>query len=198
MPLTPSREHIHTEWKPESSLLKLCMDGDQKAQMKLYEGCYGMLMSMSRSYYRNREDCTMHVNTAFMKILTNLPDFKGNGSFEGWCRVIMRRVLIDEWRKEKNFKKMFSDNEITAAKDLSESVYNQADNELGEEEVREILFCLPDATRLVFNLFALEGYSHAEIASQVQISESTSRWHVNEARKRLKEMIESKLNKMGR
>ncbi len=193
MPLNQGNAYIHHEWKPEENLLQRCVRGDQKAQMKLYEECYGLLMTMARSYYKNREDCTMHVNTAFMKILSNLSEFKGQGSFEGWCRIIMRRVLIDEWRKEKKFKGMFSDNESTNSMDLSEAVYNKAETDLGEEEVREILFRLPEATRLIFNLFALEGYSHAEIAAQVQISEGTSRWHVNEARKRLKDLIENKL-----
>ena len=197
MPLSPIQEYIHQEWKPDQILLQKCMDGDQKAQMKLYDGCYGMLMAMARAYYKNREDCTWHVNSAFMKILSNLKEFKGQGSFEGWCRIIMRRVLIDEWRKEKKFKGMFSDNEVTNISDLSEAVYNKAETELGEEEVREILFRLPEATRLIFNLFALEGYSHAEIAAQVHISEGTSRWHVNEARKKLKDLIENKLGNKG-
>ena len=74
------------------------------------------------------------------------------------------------------------------------STFNEAEARLGEEEVREMLFRLPDATRYVFNLFAIEGYSHKEIAELAGISEGTSRWHVNDARRILKAIILNQLD----
>ncbi|MDZ4822912.1 MAG: RNA polymerase sigma factor [Flavobacteriales bacterium] len=178
--------------EPEKLLIQQCLRNDRKAQLALYEHLFGLLMGMARRYYRNREDCTMHTNTAFFKMLDNLKNFSGEGSFEGWCKRIMTNTLIDEWRKFKKTSTLMKE-ENAAIYDLDNATFNEAEKKLGEEEVREMLFHLPEATRYVFNLFALEGYSHNEIATMANISEGTSRWHVSDARRILKGLIMQKL-----
>ena len=178
----------------EKQLIEQCNKGDRKAQLLLYEHLFGLLMGLARRYYRNREDCKAHVNTAFLKILSGLKNYTGNGSFEGYCRRIMTNTLIDEWRKQKNYRNIMTE-ETVHPEDLEEEVFNEADRRFEEEEAREMLLQLPDATRHVFNLFALEGYSHNEIAQSIGISEGTSRWHVNDARRILKNLIIKKLDK---
>ena len=170
---------------PESDklLIARCLKNERKAQLELYQQLFGVLMSMARRYYINREDCVMQVNTAYLKILDKLADFGGNGSFEGWCKRIMTNTLIDAWRKDKRTPA------IQRGELQEEQVFNEADAHFSSEEVRHMLLALPETTRYVFNLFALEGYSHKEISEMAGISEGTSRWHVNEARRQLKERI---------
>jgi len=76
---------------------------------------------------------------------------------------------------------------------LDAASYNMAEANLAAEDLEQLLHKLPDATRYVFNLFSIEGYTHSEIAATAGISESTSKWHVAEARKRLRTMIEETL-----
>jgi RNA polymerase sigma-70 factor (ECF subfamily) len=176
----------------DKQLIDNCLREDRKAQLALYEQLFGLLMNLARRYHRNREDCKLHVNTAFLKILSNLKDYNGEGSFEGWCARIMNNTLIDDWRKNKKMRETMKE-KIEIEEDLSSATFNAAEQKLGEEEVRNMLFLLPEATRFVFNLFALEGYSHSEIATLANISEGTSRWHVNDARRILKNLIMQKL-----
>lgn len=178
----------------QKHLIEACRRGERRAQLRLYEEVFGNLMSMARAYYRNREDCTAVVNAAYLKILSGIRDYSGEGSFEGWYRRIMSRTLIDAWRTQKTYKSIMQESEANQ-EDIGEEVFNEADRRFSEEEVREMLFALPEATRYVFNLFALEGYSHAEIAGMAGISEGTSRWHVNDARRILKKLIAEKLSR---
>lgn len=85
--------------------------------------------------------------------------------------------------------------ELNNQEDIEEGVLNEADQRFAEEDAREMLLELPEATRHVFNLFALEGFTHGEIAQSIGISEGTSRWHVNDARRILKNLIMQKLDK---
>jgi RNA polymerase sigma-70 factor (ECF subfamily) len=172
--------------EPDKLLIARCLKNERKAQLELYQQLFGVLMSMARRYYINREDCVMQVNTAYLKILDKLADFGGNGSFEGWCKRIMTNTLIDAWRKDKRTPA------IQRGELQEEQVFNEADAHFSSEEVRHMLLALPETTRYVFNLFALEGYSHKEISEMAGISEGTSRWHVNEARRQLKERIMKK------
>jgi RNA polymerase sigma factor (sigma-70 family) len=178
----------------EKKLIEKCIKGDRKSQLQLYEQLFSLLMGMAKRYYRNREDCKASVNAAFLKILDSLTNYNDSGSFEGYCRRIMTNNLIDEWRKQKNYRSIMTE-EKAHTEDLEEEVFNEADRRFEEEEAREMLLELPEATRHVFNLFALEGFSHGEIAKSIGISEGTSRWHVNDARRILKNLIMKKLDK---
>jgi RNA polymerase sigma-70 factor (ECF subfamily) len=100
----------------------------------------------------------------------------------------MTNTLIDAWRKDKRTPAI-QRGELQEEKMTDEQVFNEADTHFSSEEVRQMLLALPETTRYVFNLFALEGYSHKEISEMAGISEGTSRWYVNEARRQLKERI---------
>lgn len=174
--------------EPDKLLIARCLKNDRKAQLELYQHLFGMLISMARRYYVNREDCVLHVNTAYLKILDKLTEFGGSGSFEGWCKRIMTNTLIDAWRKDKRTPAI-QRGELQEDQMTDKQVFNEADVHFSGEEVRQMLLALPETTRYVFNLFALEGFSHKEISQMAGISEGTSRWHVNEARRQLKERI---------
>jgi RNA polymerase sigma factor (sigma-70 family) len=174
------------ELTPE--LLKGCRNDDRRSQSLLYEMISGVLYGMTRRYYINKEDRIMQVNTAYMKILTSLKKQTPEGSFEAWCRSIMRNCIIDEFRKNKRHREIMDSNELSD-QGLDPQTFQAAHENVDADELENMLLRLPEATRCVFNLFAIEGYSHQEISAQTGMSEGTSRWHVSDARSKLRSWI---------
>jgi RNA polymerase sigma factor (sigma-70 family) len=169
-------------------LIEACIRGKRKAQTEMYTMVFPVLMSMSRRYFRNYEDCVMVVNNGYMKILDSLPHYEKNGVFEAWCRRLMTNTIIDEVRKNKRWNATMIPLETTH-ESASHPELNNTEERYTSEQLETMLMQLPDATRCVFNLFAIEGYRHQEIAVMLKISEGTSKWHVSKAREDLKKML---------
>ncbi len=179
----------------EKELIIACINKDRKAQFQLYKKCYGILMSVCMRYKRNREDAAELVNIGFLKILNNIEKYNQESPFEAWIRKIMVNAVIDEFRKNKKEKEAmeYSDFQNNAYYN-KHSDSNEADKNFDAEELEQMLKELPPMSQKVFNLFAIDGYGHKEISEMLKISEGTSKWHVNFARTKLKEMIEKKKN----
>ena len=179
----------------EKQLLAACINRERKAQFLLYKKCYGVLMSVCMRYKKNREDASGLVNQGFLKILNNIEKYNETAPFEAWIRKIMVNTVIDEFRKEKkDIESMeYSDFQSRYNRDYNQHInYNYADQNFDAEELEKMLMELPPKSRQVFNLFAIDGYAHKEIGEMLKISEGTSKWHVNFARNKLREMIEKK------
>lgn len=116
----------------------------------------------------------------FLKVFTNLQKFKNEGSFEGWIRRIMVNTCLSYLRK-KNLVDL-SDEEYIFNDAATESLENTS-----LEDIQKLIDKLPNGYKMVFNLFAIEGYKHSEIAVQLDISESTSKSQLFKARKLLQE-----------
>ena len=116
----------------------------------------------------------------FLKVFTNLQKFKNEGSFEGWIRRIMVNTCLSYLRK-KNLVDL-SDEEYIFNDAATESLENTS-----LEDIQKMIDKLPNGYKMVFNLFAIEGYKHSEIAAQLDISESTSKSQLFKARKLLQE-----------
>lgn len=178
--------------KFDQDLIENCKKGQTRAQLELFKKSYGYLMSICFRYHKDQDHARFLLNEAFYKILKGLKSYKHNAPFLPWIKRIMMNVIIDDFRKnEKN---------IIDIQDLQEMgnekrnyTYNQADLEFDAEELRALLWKLPESTRQVFNMYAIDGYSHKEIAETMQISVGTSKWHVSFARKQLKEWIAEKM-----
>ena len=123
-------------------------------------------MSVAFRYKKNEEDAAALANEAFLKILTNIAKYNSISPFEACIRRIAINTAIDDYRKNKKREEMFE-----------------------AEELNNMLLELPKATRIVFNLFALDGYSHKEISEELGIRLETTKWHMKEARKRLKALL---------
>ena len=123
----------------------------------------------------------------FLKVFTNLQKFKNEGSFEGWIRRIMVNTCLSYLRK-KNLVDL-SDEEYIFNDAATESLENTS-----LEDIQKLIDKLPNGYKMVFNLFAIEGYKHSEIAAQLDISESTSKSQLFKARKLLQENY-CKMNK---
>ena len=176
----------------ESQLIKEVIKGKRKAQLELYRLCFSMLMSVASRYKNNKEDAAFLANDAFLKILTHLKKYNTKTPFEAWARRIAINVVIDDYRKNKKRVETIAwTEELThETQDFSMS---EMDEKMEEEEVLQCLLQLPPATRTVFSLFAIDGFSHKEICKNLEISMETSKWHMKEARKRLKVIVAKQL-----
>jgi RNA polymerase sigma-70 factor (ECF subfamily) len=124
-------------------------------------------------------------------VLTNIESYNPSVPFTAWIRRIAINTAIDDFRKNSKHNLIEYSDEISTNENYT---INDYDLEIRAEELNNMILKLPKATKLVFNLFAIDGYSHKEIAEQLEISTNTSKWHVKEARKKLKEQILKKQN----
>ena len=127
------------------------------------------------------------VNNAFMKIVTNINSYKPGTAYLSWIKTIVQREIIDDFRRNKRYKELFkmSDSDVVQDSVVDPDVYESMDS----EAAFEMLNVLPPATKLVFNLYAIEGYKSKEIAEELNISYETVKWHIKQARKKLKSLL---------
>ena len=175
----------------DNSFIKKLINQDRRAQLELYKKCFGILMSVAYRYKKNKEDAKSLSITSFLKVLNNIESYKPSVPFTAWIRRIAINTAIDDFRKNSKHNLIEYSDEISTNENYT---INDYDLEIRAEELNNMILKLPKATRLVFNLFAIDGYSHKEIAEQLNISTNTSKWHVKEARKKLKEQILKKQN----
>jgi RNA polymerase sigma-70 factor (ECF subfamily) len=141
-------------------------------------------------YSRDKDSASESLNLGYMKILKNLTSYKPEIPIKTWMRRIMVNTLIDEYRKNKReHEKVSYVEEYYDNSDFSE--VNEALSKMSCKHIFDQVNRLPEATRKVFNLYVVDGYSHKEIGTMLDISEGTSKWHLNAARQKLKEYIEN-------
>lgn len=180
----------------KTELLHLASKGDRKAQYALYQICFPVLIGVCMRYKRDKDEAVASMNQGFLKIIQNLDKFQGDGIFEAWIRRIMTNSLIDEFRREKKHQQqtVLTGSFETDFPDESPIDWNEADQRMDAERVEALLKKLPPTTFEVFNLFALDNYSHKEIGEMLSISEGTSKWHVSFARQKLREWLRQEMH----
>ncbi len=167
-------------------LIEGCKGNDRRAQEALFRQFYGFAMSIALRYSRDEHDATDILSLAFVKVFKAIKNFDpSKGSLHAWIKKIVMNEGLDHIKSRSRFSEQV---ELEA---VAEPVVNNAAlQEMGADEIMEIVQKLPPATHAVFVLYAVEGYSHREIADQLSISEGTSRWHLSEARKHLQQQLE--------
>ncbi len=176
----------------QPQLISLCIKRDRKAEYELYKNTYSYLMSICLRYTRDKDTASAILNAGFMKILSNLEKYNLAIPFKVWIRKIMVNTLIDEYRKLKREReKVTYVEEYYDSSNFSEA--NEAISKINCKQIYQLINQLPEATKQVFNLFVIDGYSHREIGDMLGISEGTSKWHLNAARQKLKAQIEKKV-----
>ena len=173
-------------FKNESQLIKRAAQNNREAQQKLYEIHSGKMLSVCRQYIRDLHDAEDVMLSAFFKVFTHLKDFKFEGSFEGWVRRIMIREAISFLRKKKNLE--FQEDEFSNYTESS----NNIDEQLSVAHIQQLIDDLPEGYKMVFVLYAVEGYKHQEIAKMLNITEGTSKSQLFKARKMLQEKLTNK------
>ncbi len=172
----------------ELDLLTACIRSERKAEYELYKMTYGYLMSICFRYTNSREEAEEMLNIGFLKILRNLEKYKLEIPFKLWIRRIMINILIDEFRRNKKHKETieYVDGYYETGETCDE---NAVISKMNVDEIHELIMKLPAMSQKVFNLYIIDGYSHKEIADLLKMSEGTSKWHLNQSRNRLKEML---------
>jgi RNA polymerase sigma factor (sigma-70 family) len=175
----------------EQEIINGCLKKDRIYEEHLYKQYYSMFLAICMRYAKDNQNAKQLLNDGFVKIFMSIGRFRNEGSFEGWMRKIIVNTCL-EYIKSSDFKK----NSQVVYKEAIEAehtvVYNEAPQNLDAHELITVLQCLPPVTRVVFNLFAFEGYSHNEIAALLKISINTSSWHVHNARSILQRKITTK------
>ncbi len=173
-----------------TQLIADCRRGDRKAQFQLYRSCFPLLMSVCLRYRKNENDAAEVLNTGFMKILTNLDKYQDAIPFEAWIRRIMINTLIDDFRKNRKVRELIENTDFEKEEIFTEQVdYNEADRRFDAEELQTMIRQLPPMSQKVFNLYAIDGYTHKEVGKMLGISDGTSKWHLSFARKKLQDMV---------
>ena len=168
----------------EAEIIKGCLGGDRKAQQCLYENFSGRFLAICLRYIKDRDMAEDAMIEGFMRIFQKLPQYEGKGSFEGWMKRVVVTEALTALRKNKNLA-------MEIAMDGQEDVLGHHDSHhsLEAAELMELIQGLPLGYRTVFNLYAIEGYAHAEIGELLGISESTSKSQLNRARSLLKQKL---------
>ncbi len=165
--------------------IKGCLANDPKSQELLYKYCFMNLMKVSFRYHTNEADAAASFNKAMHTVFDKLKMYRGDGPFLGWVRTIVVNTCLNELRKVVKYPvKEVNEDELKLNNTLPE-VYSN----ISEKEIMALVQTLPDATRLVFNLYVMEGYTHIKIGEALKISAGTSKWQLNQARTILKEKI---------
>src|SRR5687767_3043856 len=167
-------------------IFEQCKKGDAKAQRILYDLFKAKLMGLCRRYTQSREEAQDVLQESFIRIFMNFQQLKSSDKLESWMKSIAVRTAINYYHKGKGRALMFSNIEELANHPSSceTSLQNFTD-----EHLISLVNALPDGCRVVFNMFAIEGFSHAEIAEMLHISEGTSRSQFHHAKYLLKEKL---------
>ena len=165
-------------------LIAGCLQQNRKDQKMLYKAFYGFAMSICLRYAGNRYEASEIMNQGFLKVFTNLQKYDTGRPFIAWVGRIMMNTSVDYYRS--NLKLSLND-DLDAAEDIGHD--ELPDQKLNYDDLLGMVQQLPNAYRTVFNLFAIEGFSHEEIATQLGISTGTSKSNLFKAREKLKTMV---------
>lgn len=169
----------------ELQLIDGCRRGDRLAQKELYEKYSRKMMGVCLRYVNDRETARDLLQDGFVKVFTRIDAYSGLGSFEGWMRKIFVNGALEYLRRSDVLR------EATGLDNTAELVQTggSAISEISAKELMALVGKLPTGFRTVFNLFAIEGYSHKEIADMLHITEGTSRSQYSRAKETLRKMI---------
>ncbi|PWL31428.1 MAG: RNA polymerase subunit sigma-70 [Fluviicola sp. XM-24bin1] len=170
----------------DSALVKKCLKGDARAQRALFDKFAPKMLGVCMRYAKNTEQAEDVLQDGFVKVFTKLSNYSGNGSLEGWIRRIIVNTALDEIRRNVKFKDNVNVDDVDYKLELDSHIVEG----LAADDLMKIVNDLPDGYRVVFNMFAIEGYSHKEIAMQLNISENTSKSQYSRARSYLKVKLE--------
>jgi len=177
----------------DEELVEGCLDNDRFYQEMLYRKYFSGMIRMCLRYTKDKAVAMEIVNRGFLRAYKKLHTFAFSGSLEGWIRRLVFHSLSDYFRRENNKPQVhFLDLEERDA-----PVQDKALDQLYLEDIMKLVKQLPDATQRVFYLYAIEGYTHPEISIQLGISVGTSKWHLSNARQKLKQLLRTNYNHAG-
>ncbi len=177
-------------YRNEKALIKRALEGNQEAQRLIYEAHAPKMLSICRQYIKDLQFAEDTMIGGFVKVFKHLHTYRHEGSFEGWIRRIMIRESISFLRK-KQF--VVFDDDAYNEYELAEV---NSSYEIDIDQLQKLIDALPEGYKMVFVLYAVEGYKHLEIAQMLGISESTSKSQLYKARRWLQKRLKEK-NSLG-
>ena len=168
------------------TLVQECVKGNPRAQRSLFDRFAPKMLSVCLRYAKDQEQAEDILQDGFVKVFGKLNDFKNEGSLEGWIRRVMVNTALDQIRKNLRVLGDVSTDDVSYKIESNDFI---AEN-LIAEDLMKMVRSMPEGYKVVFNMFAIEGYSHREIAKSLGITESTSKSQYSRARAYLRERIE--------
>jgi RNA polymerase sigma factor (sigma-70 family) len=168
------------------TLVTECAKGNSKAQRALFDKFAPKMLAVCQRYLRNNQEAEDVLQDGFVKVFQKIVDFKMEGSLEGWIRRIVVNTALDTIRKNK---KLLDDVQVEEVQYKVSFTDHQFDG-MDLAQLMKLIDEMPDGYRVVFNMFAIEGYSHKEIADTLGVTENTSKSQYSRARAFLRTQLE--------
>jgi RNA polymerase sigma-70 factor (ECF subfamily) len=172
----------------DTSLVNECLKGNSRAQKALFDKFAPKMLSVCLRYMKNIEKAEDALQDGFIKVFVNLLNYNNSGVLEGWIRRIIVNTCLDELKKNKKLLLNVSVEEVEYKLESNDFVQEQ----MMADDLMKLIQDMPAGYRVIFNMFAIEGYAHQEIATQLGISESTSKSQYLRARAYLKNRIDKR------
>lgn len=170
-------------YKNETNLIAKAIKNNRDAQHVLFEMYAPKMLSVCRYYIKDLQHAEEAMLNGFFKVFSNLKNFRNEGSFEGWIRRIMVRESISFLRQQKQIE--FPMEELDFKNDFTDTI----NTEIVVSEIQQLIDELPEGYKMVFVMYAIEGYKHHEIAQMLNITEGTSKSQLFKARNLLQQKI---------
>ncbi len=167
---------VQDQVEEKNDIIQGCRAGRREDQQRLYNWLAPRMLAVCRAYSKDRSEAEDLMHEGFMSVFKHIGQYRGQGSFEGWVRKIMVNVVLARYRKNHWLYP------VETLPETTQLGWQEPDVRLEAAEILEMISELPPRYRMVFNLYALEGYSHQEIAGQLNITEGTSKSNLSRAR----------------
>lgn len=172
----------------EKELLHGCIKQNSKIQNLVYKTYAPKVFGICKRYLKSRELAEETTMNTFLTVFQKCNQFTSNGSFEGWILKITVNCCLMELRKKNISFDEINNNSIVQFEN------NEIEIQLEQQNIEKMLQILPESSRIIFNLYAIEGYKHKEIAEKLNISEGTSKSQLNYAKEKLKNVYFKSIN----
>ena len=167
----------------EQELVEGCTANDRRTQEVLYRRFFPEMLRMCLRYTRDEDTAIEIVNNGFLRVFKKIHTFAFKGSLEGWVRRLVYHSMADYYRDNARYL------HFLVLEERDEAVPERGHEGFFEEDILRAVRTLPPTSQEVFRLYAIEGYSHAEIAQNLHMSEGTSKWHLSTARQKLRDLL---------
>ncbi|MFN0291862.1 RNA polymerase sigma factor [Pedobacter helvus] len=165
-------------------LIASCKKGDLRQQELLYKQFYGYALGICIRYLSNRDDALEAANDSFIKVFKSINSFNEENDFKPWFRKVLVNTSLDYKRKSMRFSEAI---ELTDT--IPQSTHTSAIDKLSAQDILALMKNLNEMQRTVFNLYEIDGYAHKEIASMLNIPESSSRTYLTRAKQALQQLL---------
>lgn len=170
----------------EEDIVKGCYDNSPKAQKMLYERFAPKMLGVVLRYAKDEDEAYDILQDGFVKVFSKIHSFNMEGSLEGWIRRIMVNTALDQYRKNKKRMRDVKLDDVSYFLEKDDFILES----LAAQDLMKIINAMPKGYKIVFNMFAIEGYSHKEIADKLGVSENTSKSQYSRARQFVRKILE--------